>query len=306
LVTFSQFFFIACHGLVFTSKFFKVKPVIAMKDYFTLVVLFFLSSVCNNYAFNFNIPMPLHMIFRAGSLMANMIMGMVILQKSYDSWKYSSVSLITVGIIICTIASGATLDKPRNAEAFGGFGMIFWWSIGILLLTVALFVSARMGIYQEMLFKKYGKHPNEALFYTHIIPLPGFLLLYKSIQEHFIAALYSESQSVLGLFNMPVQIAYLIGNMLTQSVCISSVYILTTECPSLTVTLVVTLRKFASLLFSIIFFKNQFTFYHWIGTAFVFLGTVIYTEMFPKLRNSLRCKSWQGNEIAGGKLLSNP
>ncbi len=27
--------------------------------------MFFLVSVCNNYAFDFNIPMPLHMIFRA-------------------------------------------------------------------------------------------------------------------------------------------------------------------------------------------------------------------------------------------------
>lgn len=37
------------------------------RDYFVLVVMFFASNVCNNYAFNFNIPMPLHMIFRAVS-----------------------------------------------------------------------------------------------------------------------------------------------------------------------------------------------------------------------------------------------
>lgn len=34
------------------------------------------------------------------------------------------------------------------------------------MLTVALFVSARMGIYQEVLYKKHGKHPSEALYYT--------------------------------------------------------------------------------------------------------------------------------------------
>jgi hypothetical protein len=37
---------------------------------------------------------------------------------------------------------------------------------GILLLTVALFVSARMGIYQEVLYGRYGKHPRESLYYT--------------------------------------------------------------------------------------------------------------------------------------------
>ena len=40
------------------------------------------------------------------------------------------------------------------------------WLIGIFLLTFALFMSARMGIYQEMVYSKHGKHPSEALFYN--------------------------------------------------------------------------------------------------------------------------------------------
>lgn len=70
--------------------------------------------------------------------------------------------------------------------------------------------------------------------------------------------------------------------------CISSVFTLTAECTSLTVTLVITLRKFLSLIFSIIYFKNPFTLYHWIGTILVFLGTVIFTELLPKIMESLR------------------
>lgn len=70
--------------------------------------------------------------------------------------------------------------------------------------------------------------------------------------------------------------------------CISSVFVLTTECTSLTVTLVITLRKFLSLLFSIIYFKNPFTIYHWIGTILVFTGTVIFTEILPKIAESLQ------------------
>lgn len=65
LITFSQFLFIAIEGYIFTSKFGSIKPVIGLKDYGVLVLMFFVTSVCNNYAFNFNIPMPLHMIFRA-------------------------------------------------------------------------------------------------------------------------------------------------------------------------------------------------------------------------------------------------
>lgn len=71
-------------------------------------------------------------------------------------------------------------------------------------------------------------------------------------------------------------------------VCIKGVFILTSECPSLIVTLVVTLRKFVSLLFSIIYFQNPFTLYHWIGTALVFGGTLIFTDVLTTLRNTIK------------------
>ena len=34
------------------------------------------------------------------------------------------------------------------------------------MLTTALFLSAFMGIYQERIYTKHGKHANEALFYN--------------------------------------------------------------------------------------------------------------------------------------------
>ncbi|OPJ75591.1 hypothetical protein AV530_007106 [Patagioenas fasciata monilis] len=74
-----------------------------------------------------------------------------------------------------------------------------------------------------------------------------------------------------------------IENKLNLYVCIRGVFILTTECTSLTVTLVVTLRKFVSLIFSILYFRNPFTGWHWLGTAFVFVGTLMYTEVWNSL-----------------------
>lgn len=68
LITFAQFLFISLEGFLFTSKCGTVKPRIGLKDYTILVTMFFVSSVCNNYAFDFNVPMPLHMIFRAVSI----------------------------------------------------------------------------------------------------------------------------------------------------------------------------------------------------------------------------------------------
>ncbi|XP_011310006.1 UDP-xylose and UDP-N-acetylglucosamine transporter [Fopius arisanus] len=290
LITFSQFLFISLEGFIFTSKFGTVKPRIGFKDYMIMVFMFFVASVCNNYAFDFNIPMPLHMIFRAGSLIANMVMGIIILGRKYPPSKYLSVFMITLGIVLCTIVSGRDIKSTQKmaADAVPPTAMenLFWWSLGITLLTVALFISARMGLYQEVLYLKYGKHPKEALYYTHLLPLPFFLTLATNIWDHSVLAVNSDLIEVLGI-SLPKTVAYLIGNVLSQYMCIASVFVLTTECTSLTVTLVVTLRKFVSLLFSIMYFRNSFSIYHWLGTILVFSGTIIFTEVVSKLRSSL-------------------
>merc|ERR1719402_336834 len=110
------------------------------------------------------------MIFRAGSLLANMVMRIILLGKTYELKKYLSVLMISVGIALCTIIS-AQNNSPQHSE--GAETDNFWLTIGILLLTFALFMSARMGIYQEVIYKKFGKHPKEAMFYLHALPLPG-------------------------------------------------------------------------------------------------------------------------------------
>lgn len=296
LITFSQFLVIAIEGLVFTTRFLTVKPEVPFSSWIILVIMYFLVSVSNNYALNFNIPMPLHMIFRAGSLMANMMMGIALLGKRYNVTKYLSVLMITLGITVCTIMSAKSSPKVDSSKtdsenATQAEEDKFWLIIGISLLTFALFMSARMGIYQEVIYGKFGKHPKEALFYTHALPLPGFLLLAPDIMNHW-NILMASAPIALPVLNIsiPSMLLYLIGNVLTQYLCISSVFVLTTECASLTVTLVVTLRKFLSLIFSILYFNNPFTTYHWLGTGLVFGGTLLFSDI-PGMIRASRAKS---------------
>jgi len=287
LITFNHFFWIAVEGFIFTTKCGTLTPKVPMQSWFILVIMYFVVSVTNNYALNFDIPMPLHMIFRAGSLMANMLMGILLLKKRYSPAKYLSVVMITLGIILCTYMSAVSKGTPDSADsAAAASGDNFWLFVGIALLTFALFMSARMGIYQEVIYAKYGKHPKEALFYTHALPLPGFLLLAPDIWSHFNLALASPPFSLMGL-EVPSMIVYLALNVATQYICISGVFVLTTECASLTVTLVITIRKFLSLLFSIWYFSNPFTLGHWVGTGLVFGGTLLFSDVPSKIRDSL-------------------
>lgn len=290
LVMFLQFLFISTYGFIFGTKCGQTERIIGFYDYTLLVAMFFISNICNNLAFNYNIPVPLHMIFSSGSLVTNMILGILILNKKYTLTKYVSVFMITLGIFICTIMTKTkklhcvdcnTSISTSNTDDYDNLRL----TIGITLMTVALFTSARMGLYQEWLYGHYGKHPKEALFYTHALPLPAFAFFYTDIYKHIDIAVKSEGYTIpYTNIAIPIVCLYLLGNVLSQFLCISSVYVLSTECTSLTVTLVVTLRKFLSLLFSIMYFKNPFTLMHWVGTVLVFGGTFLFVEIVQMFR----------------------
>ncbi|XP_022301739.2 UDP-xylose and UDP-N-acetylglucosamine transporter-like isoform X1 [Crassostrea virginica] len=289
LITFSQFLFISCEGLITTSKFFTVTPKIPIRNYLVMVAYFFLVQVANNASYMFKVSIPLQMIFRAGSMIPSLVLGVLILKKNYSKAKYLSVILVTIGIATCTIASARQevksvhenkeLSKDPETEAQNVFQDLMLWTLGLVMLTVALFLTAGMGIIQEKTYKQFGKHPKESLFYNHFLPLPGFVFLASDISHHI--SLFNQTTPVhLGLgFSLPQMWLFLIGNILTQYICIRSVFILTTECSALSVTLVVTLRKFVSLILSIFYFHNPFTYLHWIGTVCTFIGVILFTEM---------------------------
>lgn len=296
IITFFQFLFIAVHGFVWTMRCGREASKIPIRAYITMVSIFFVVSVLNNYALNFGIPMPLHMIFKGGSLVANILMGMWVLGRYYPRFKYLAVLLITAGIILCTYCSRlvnqtesqSKMNDSGVTSLVGGSRML----VGVAILLVALLMSARLGIFQEVLYRNYGKHSQQALFFTHALPLPAFTLLYTDIVHH--AALFSTSPPItlplLAGISVPKMWLYLGINVITQYLCISSVFRLTETCSSLTVTLVITLRKFVSLLFSIWFFSNPFLSGHWVGSLLVFAGTLMFTDPFGWMqpRDSLK------------------
>ena len=125
------------------------------------------------------------------------------------------------------------------------------------------------------MFNSSSKFKNKNLMFNKFLKI--FLFLKDEKIDMFIVSL-------------PLIWIYLIGNTLTQYVCISSVFVLTTECTSLTVTLVLTLRKFTSLIISIIYFQNPFTLTHWIGTMLVFVGTLMFTNFFAIIKERYMSK----------------
>lgn len=266
LITCGQFLFIALERLAH----FDWQLKIPLKRHILLVSLFVTVNVINNWAFSFKVPLTLHIVFRAGSLVTNLILSRLILKRQFSKAKYISVATITLGIIICTLVTTPS-EKLDSNDANSSNKDI---ANGLIIMTIGLLLSSLQGILQERTSIDFGKHPLESLFLHHFLALPTFWALRDSISS----SVESYSNSPLLFDSVPVAWAFFAGNLITQYICIRSVFILTTECPSLTVTLVVTLRKFFSLLISVVYFKSHWGIYHWVGTSLVFGGTLLYAE----------------------------
>ncbi|CAG9540211.1 unnamed protein product [Cercopithifilaria johnstoni] len=279
LMTFSTFLFISLEGLIFTSKFFAVPNKIPIRAYLPTVITFFSVNVINNQALNFHVPVPLHIIFRSGSLLASLILTKILQGKEYSLRKYVAVLSITVGIIMCTTAT-AHLEKTDQQKTVVDIEKHYReWIIGIVMLTTALLASAYLAICQETMYKTYGKHTEEAMFVIHSASLPFFAFMGEDIYKSAVAFSLSYPVDILG-FRIPHMWVYLAATCLLQWMCISFVYRLNAIYESLTVTMVVTIRKFLSLLISILWFRNPFTLAHWIGAALVFTGTLAFADIW--------------------------
>lgn len=88
--------------------------------------------------------------------------------------------------------------------------------------------------------------------------------------------MFQSSARVLGV---PRLWLLLLLNTCAQFACIQSVMLLMASVSSLAATLVLTVRKCLSLLFSVIYFNHRFSRAHWTGAALVFFGSLLFLEV---------------------------
>ena len=149
-----------------------------------------------------------------------------------------------------------------------------------------------MSQYQDRVRRRFKPTANEMLRYQHALALPTFLATVASFPAHATAwsasadtcsqlhALLAPSQELAwcpaGTSSLPVMWFYILGNVVTQFVCVKGVFMLADATGALTMTMALTVRKCFSLFVSIWFFGNKFTQFHFAGAAAVFSGIVIY------------------------------
>jgi UDP-xylose/UDP-N-acetylglucosamine transporter B4 len=195
-----------------------------------------------------------------------------------------------VGVVFTTIST-----RPgHQASSLTGGSSGISYAIGIAILTGALLLSSAMGLAQDKAYAEYGRgHWEEGMFYLHFLALPMFLPLTADIsqQVHIVntsppinilsftsTQSLNDSSGIGGGIHVPVFWIPLVFNIATQLVCVSGVHRLTAKVSSLTVTLVLAVRKAVSLVLSVIVIGGgQGDRWLWSGSLLVLSGTMLYT-----------------------------
>ncbi|CAG8387983.1 unnamed protein product [Penicillium salamii] len=304
LITFAQF--IVC--AVFTlphflspaagpTALFLSPRAIPLKSW-TIYTLYFLSvNLLNNWAFAYKISVPLHIILRSAGPVASMIIGYL-----YNGHRYSRGQIASVGMLTLGVAAAAMADAKTKGPVHVETDLITTVT-GFTILALAMILSAFQGIFADRLYATYGRdHWKEALFYSHALSLPVFFTSWGQLAEQWRVVAGSPSlvalDGVQGLLRLvpnkavwdlvgmiPVQVAYLAMNALTQYLCIRGVHLLSAKSSSLTVTIVLNVRKLASLLLSIYLFGNHLAGGVLVGAALVFVGGGLYGFEGARLRS---------------------
>ncbi|CAN6615339.1 UDP-N-acetylglucosamine transporter Yea4p [Trichomonascus vanleenenianus] len=274
LITFTQFLLVALEGLIYHIDWERpprLKPRhVPIHRWIIIVLLFFVISILNNKVWAYDISVPVHTIFRSGGTVTTMTVG-VLVGRRYNIKQVSAVFILTIGVVIATLSS-AEQKKTDDKKTRGGSK----FALGIFMLFTASVMTSVQALVAESTYKKYGKHWRESLFYTHALSLVLFLPLAKDIIAEFKLVWASEPYDVAGVM-VPRQVVFLLINASMQYLCIRGVQMLAGHSTALTVTLVLTIRKFFSLVLSSYLFGNSLPNEGKFGALLVFAGAVLYS-----------------------------
>ncbi|KAG6815977.1 hypothetical protein H0H87_009680 [Tephrocybe sp. NHM501043] len=253
------------------------------------VVVLTTGSLLNNWAFAYQVPLTLLIVFRSAGLAVSMLFGVVFLKKRYSIMQIVSSHLsISAPLIrnvrlekmsVITVSVGvvlATLSKPKTSTSTSSniqsSEELWRYLTGVTMLVVSLFLTAFLGILQEKTYKKFGPCWKEGVFYTHFLSLPAFLFLVPDIKQgyHSLSDGPSTSSSFLSFLILG-------GNLISQLICVSGVNRLSSQVSSVSTNLVLTARKALSLCLSVWWFGNGWNAHLGVGAAMVFVGSAMFS-----------------------------
>ena len=212
--------------------------------------------------------------------MVTLLLAWLFFGRKYTTRQITAVSILTLGVIFSTASGRNGVDGSSSGPP--GYGS---FALGLASMILAQFMSSAMGLYLERTFRSFGPSWKETLFFTHILALPFFLPFASTIWWELQGLLDSEPLfsedtvlAALSPINPPTLLVYLFLNVFTQFLCVSGVNQLASSTTALSVSIVLNLRKFISLVLSYCVFGHRLDLGMVTGATLVFIGAGWYSQ----------------------------
>lgn len=182
-----------------------------------------------------------------------MLMGLVVMKRTYPLAKYLFVTLMCAGIILFSY-------NPNKAA---GDSSLYGYS----LLAISLALDGITGPFQEKLVKAYQPSSNQMMFFSN---------LWASA---FMAVALLVTGELIPAFSFCARHPEMIQNLILFGMCNAvgqhAIYFLVRNFGALVLSMTTTSRKFFTILLSIVWFGHPVTPQQWAGVSMVFTGLAL-------------------------------
>jgi len=260
-------------------------------------------SVLANVAFAYKISIPIFTLIRSCNMVATVLLGWLFFKQRYTLIQLLCVLAVSLGIFLASMAEAKTLKKTSSSgscvgcsdpspsaadaqlppeEASGNELAI--WLIGIGILAFVQFVQGLLGHIQSGFYKIYSHLASkddlidEFMFTSQIVALLPFVFMRNDIGAAAWGALNSDPLPLPLLNLLPSRIAWLILGGVAQSVCLRGVFKTSSIVSPLTLTIILSVRKFLTVTFSVLWFNNPWSPWHSVATVLIFGGVFAYSQ----------------------------
>lgn len=204
------------------------------------------------------ISYPTQVIAKSAKPIPVMVFGVFIGRKSYSPRKYLYVLMIVVGVTLFMYKSGRENENTENS------------TLGLVLILFSLFMNGITGLIQDRIrenVKPSGKQMMTSINAFSSLIL-SFLILITGEWREFFIFFSSHPESLKDLTNLNLFGA--LGQFF--------IFMMISEFGSLPCSIVSTVRKFLTVLFSVMVFGNSLRRQQWFGTTLVFVG--LFGDLF--------------------------
>eukprot|EP00928_Gymnodinium_smaydae_P034182 TRINITY_DN24293_c0_g1_i1.p1 TRINITY_DN24293_c0_g1~~TRINITY_DN24293_c0_g1_i1.p1 ORF type:complete len:385 (-),score=82.89 TRINITY_DN24293_c0_g1_i1:71-1099(-) len=281
----------------------SLKPLAApVASHAQFALLWVSMSVLANYAFAYKISVAIFTLVRSCNIIATVLLGYLIFGQRFSLQQLLCVGAVSAGVFLASMGEAQTLSArgtsagastcdgcapstPAAADAATEVGSeLGTWAIGIGMLAFVQLLQGFLGHVQAGFYRTFRDLAprndlcDEYLFTSHVVALVPLFFLKEDIMAATRAAFASEPVPLPLPFPVPSRLVWLLVNNVSQTICLKGVFRSSAALSPLTLTIVLSVRKFLSVVVSILLFSNPWTPLHSIATVLIFGGAFAYSQ----------------------------